>query len=55
MYDKHKVSRLQKYYQFVNSICTEKDSVFIILCLTSTKLRKIIYKLIEKSIILQTK
>lgn len=31
MYDKSKGSRLQKYYQFVKSICTEKDSVFIIL------------------------
>ena len=31
MYDMHKDSRLQKYYQIVNSICTEKDSVFFIL------------------------
>ena len=29
MYDKHKGFRLQKYYQFVKSICTEKESVFL--------------------------
>ena len=52
MYDKHKGFRLQKYYQFVKSICTEKESLFfysvtVILCLTSTKLHKIIEKLTE--------
>lgn len=31
MYDKRKGSRLQKYYQFVKSICTEKETVFFIL------------------------
>lgn len=30
MYDKHKDSRLQKYYQFVKSICTEKETVFFL-------------------------
>ena len=30
MYDKHKGSRLQKYIQYVKSICTEKESVFLI-------------------------